>query len=362
MRVTDLRTIIVELPLLKPTLNSSGVSNDRVACVLVFIDTDIGVTGESFVFTNGGKRIEVLEAMVKSLKPGVVGEDIRYAERVWERVFRELYFLGHKGVTVFGLAAIDTALWDAKGKALGQSVAHMLGAAHERIPVYSSAGLWLSATPDELAAEAAGYIAEGFGGVKMRVGKKHIEEDIERVAAVRKAIGPTVSLMCDASRGFTADHAIRLGRKLEAFDLTWFEEPVHPYDHRGSARVAAAIDTPLASGETEATRYGFREMLAHGAADIWMADLGRVGGVSEFVKVAHLAAAHDIPISNHLFTEQSVSILGAFANTNWLEYMPWTARLYREQIEIKYGHAVVPDRPGLGFTFDPEAVDRYRVR
>jgi L-alanine-DL-glutamate epimerase-like enolase superfamily enzyme len=168
--------------------------------------------------------------------------------------------------------------------------------------------------------------------------------------------------MCDASRGFTADHAIRLGRKLEAFDLTWFEEPVPPYDHRGSARVAAAIDTPLASGETEATRYGFREMLTHGAADIWMADLGRVGGVSEFVKVAHLAAAHDIPISNHLFTEQSVSILGAFANTNWVEYMPWTARLYREQIQIKDGYATVPDRPGLGFTFDPEAVDRYRVR
>lgn len=362
MRVTDLKTIIVELPLLKPTMNSSGVSNDRVACVLVFIDTDIGVTGESFVFTNGGKRIEVLEAMVKSLKPGVVGEDIRNAERIWERLWRELYFLGHKGVTVFGLAAIDTALWDAKGKALGQSVAHMLGAAHERIPVYSSAGLWLSATPDELAAEAAGYVAQGFGGVKMRVGKKHVEEDVERVAAVRKAIGPKVSLMCDASRGFTADHAIRLGRKLEAFDLTWFEEPVPPYDHRGSARVAAALDTPLASGETEATRYGFREMLAHGAADIWMADLGRVGGVSEFVKVAHLAAAHDIPISNHLFTEQSVSILGAFANTNWLEYMPWTARLYREQLVIENGHVAVPDRPGLGFTFDPEAVDRYRVR
>ena len=178
----------------------------------------------------------------------------------------------------------------------------MLGAAHDRIPVYSSAGLWLSATPDELATEAAGYVAEGFGGVKMRVGKAHVEEDVERVAAVRKAIGPKVSLMCDASRGFTADHAIRLGRKLEAFDLTWFEEPVPPYDHRGSARVAAALDTPIASGETEATRYGFREMLAHGAADIWMADLGRVGGVSEFVKVAHLAAAHDIAISNHLFT------------------------------------------------------------
>ncbi len=362
MRVTDLRTIIVEVPLARPTLNSSGVSNDRVRCVLVFIDTDVGVTGESFLFTNGGRRIEVLETMVTSLKPGVIGKDIRHAERIWEDLFRELYFLGNKGVTIFGLAAIDTALWDAKGKALGQSVTSLLGTAHTRIPVYTSQGLWLSSTPDELAKEAAGYVAQGFGGVKMRVGKKHVEEDVERVAAVRKAIGPKTPLMCDSSRGFTADHAIRLARKLEAFNLTWFEEPVSPYDYSGSAKVAAAIDTPLASGETESTRYGFREMLAHGAADIWMADLGRVGGVSEFVKVAHLAAAYDIPISNHLFTEQSVGILGAFANTTWLEHITWTSNLHREHLLIEDGHAIVPDRPGLGFTFDPDAIERYRVR
>jgi len=139
-------------------------------------------------------------------------------------------------------------------------------------------------------------------------------------------------------------------------------EPVAPYDHRGSARVAAALDTPIASGETEATRYGFREMLAHDAADIWMADLARVGGVSEFVKVAHLAAAHDIAISNHLFTQQSIGLLGAFANATWLEYMPWTSKLYREAIAVEDGHVAVPDRPGLGFTFDPDAIERYRVR
>ncbi len=300
--------------------------------------------------------------MVDSLKPALIGEDIRYAERFWERMWRELYFLGHKGVTIFGLAGVDTALWDAKGKALGQSVTHMLGAAHDRIPVYSSAGLWLSATPDELAKEAAAYVAEGFRGVKMRVGKKHIEEDIERVAAVRKAIGPQRVAdvrrqprlhrrPCDPSRsqaGGIRPHLVRgAGRPLRPSRL---------------GPVAAALDTPIASGETEATRYGFREMLAHGAADIWMADLGRVGGVSEFVKVAHLAAAHDIAISNHLFTQQSIGILGAFANTTWLEYMPWTSKLYRESIAVEDGCIAVPDRPGLGFTFDPDAIERYRVR
>ena len=159
MRVIDLRTVVVEVPLDRPTRNSSGVSNDRIGAVLIFVDTDIGVTGESFLFTQGGRRIEVLQAMVESLKPAVISEDVRYAERFWDRMWRELYFLGHKGVTIFGLAGVDTALWDAKGKALGQSVTHLLGAARDRIPVYSSAGLWLSATPDELAKEAAGYVA-----------------------------------------------------------------------------------------------------------------------------------------------------------------------------------------------------------
>ena len=151
-------------------------------------------------------------------------------------------------------------------------------------------------------------------------------------------------------------------RALSSLGVYWFEEPVAPYDYHGSARVAAALDTPIASGETEATRYGFRSMLEAGAADIWMADLGRVGGVTEFVKVAHLAAAHDIAISNHLFTEQSLCLLGAFANATWLEFMPWTARLYREAIAIEDGHVAVPDRPGLGFTFDLDAVERHRIR
>jgi L-alanine-DL-glutamate epimerase-like enolase superfamily enzyme len=167
--------------------------------------------------------------------------------------------------------------------------------------------------------------------------------------------------MADANQGLTVDRAIRLGRRLEEFNLAWFEEPVPCYDHEGEARIAAALDTPLASGETVYGRYEFRRMLELKSADVLMPDLERVGGVSEFVKVAHMAQAYDVPVSSHLFSEMSLQILGALSNAIYLEHMPWFAPLYNEAIEITDGMAVVPERPGWGFTFAMKAVERYRI-
>ena len=181
-------------------------------------------------------------------------------------------------------------------------------------------------------------------------------------ALVRKAIGPGIRLMADANQGLTRVQAIRLGRALEEFDLTWFEEPLPAWDLEGLARVAAALDTPIASGETEYTRYGFRRMLTLRSADILMPDLQRVGGVSEFMRVGHMAESHDIPVSSHLFPETSLQVLGALSNANFLEYMPWFSELYNETIEFEDGNAVVPERPGLGFTFDLDHIAHLEAR
>jgi L-alanine-DL-glutamate epimerase-like enolase superfamily enzyme len=196
----------------------------------------------------------------------------------------------------------------------------------------------------------------------MRLGKAEVAEDIERVAAVREAIGPSIKLMADANQGFSVNHAIRVGRGLEPYGLTWFEEPVQAYDLDGSARVTAEIDTPIASGETEYGRYGFQQMIEKGAADVLMPDLERVGGISEYVKVAHMAEAFDIPVSPHLYTEYGLQLCGAIANTPFAEHMPWFGALFNERLEMADGALLVPDRPGLGFTFDAEAVERLRLR
>jgi L-alanine-DL-glutamate epimerase-like enolase superfamily enzyme len=181
-------------------------------------------------------------------------------------------------------------------------------------------------------------------------------QDAERVRAVRQAIGPGIRLMADANQGLNEAQAIRLGRMLEEYDLTWFEEPLPAWDLEGVARVAAALDTPIASGETEYTRYGFRGMLALRSADVLMPDLQRVGGVSEFMRVGHMAESHDVPVSSHLFPETSIQVLGALANAIYLEYMPWFSSLYRERLEFVDGDAVVPERPGWGFTLDPRRI------
>jgi L-alanine-DL-glutamate epimerase-like enolase superfamily enzyme len=168
--------------------------------------------------------------------------------------------------------------------------------------------------------------------------------------------------MADANQGLTESGAIRLGRMLEEFDLTWFEEPLPAWDLEGVARVAAALDTPIASGETEYTRYGFRRMLELRSADILMPDLQRVGGVTEFMRVAHLAAAYDVPVSSHLFSEMSVQVLGAVSNALYLEYMPWFSPLYNEALEFRDGKALVPERPGWGFTFNAGYIKKLNSR
>ena len=195
----------------------------------------------------------------------------------------------------------------------------------------------------------------------MRVGRPSLDEDVQAVRAVREAIGDEIALMTDCSRALDEARAIRLGRALEPYRLTWFEEPLPAHDLAGIGRVAAAIGTPVAIGENDYTRYGFRRILEARAASVWMMDLARVGGLSEMRKVAALAAAHDIPISNHIFTEHSVAACATFPNLNWVEYIDWFEELFVEPVALVDGSLQVPAGPGLGFRFDPRVIDRRRV-
>ena len=224
-----------------------------------------------------------------------------------------------------------------------------------------SGGLWLSQSIDELLAEAAEFIDSGFRAMKIRLGNARIEADVERVRALREAVGPDIDLYADANQSLSVKHAIRLGRALEEFDLVWFEEPVLYHDLDGCAEVRAALDTPIAAGETEYTRYGMRDILAAGAVDVLMPDLQRIGGLSEMRRVAAIAAAHEVPISSHLFTEHSLCIAGSEAGCISVEHMPWNACLFNEAMEIVDGQIPIPSRPGVGFTFDKDAIKRFSV-
>jgi L-alanine-DL-glutamate epimerase-like enolase superfamily enzyme len=356
MKIARVATRPLVLPLARPIRSALGDLHS-FGVVLVSVHDDTGGVGESLVFTLNNRRTRVLRQMIDELAELLVGSDAGHIAGFWARAWKDINFLGHKGVPVVGISALDSALWDLLGKSLGVPLYRLLGGAKDRVPAYHSGGLWLSYSQAELVAEAEAFAAAGFKAMKMRLGHADPAVDVARVKAVREAIGPGIRLMADANQGLDEGRAIRLGRRLEAFDLTWFEEPLPAWDLEGLARVSATLDTPIASGETEYTRYGFRRMLELRSADVLMPDLQRVGGVSEFVRVGHMAESHDIPVSSHLFPEMSIQVLGGLANATYLEYMPWFSDLYNEKLQFDLGDAVVPERPGFGFTFDLAYID-----
>jgi L-alanine-DL-glutamate epimerase-like enolase superfamily enzyme len=361
MKVTKLRTEVVRLPLPAP-IPSARITISSVDCVLVFLETDEGAVGEGMVFTLNGQRLALVEAMIRSLEPLVLGIEPSMSGAFWRTASADFGFLGQRGITVVGLAALDMALWDLRGKQAGLNLSRLLGRCRDTVPTYRSGGLRLSLSLDELQKEAAGFVAQGFRAMKMSLGKASAADDCARVRAVREAIGPDLGLMADCNQQFSVAEAIRRGRMLEQFNLGWIEEPVAYHDHHGEAAVAAALDTPIASGESEYTRAGMLEMLRLHSADILMPDLQRMGGPTELCKVANYAELAGVPVSLHLFSEMSVALAGALPGVTILEYMPWFAALYTDGIELdKNGCVPIPETPGWGFAFDAASVARHRV-
>ncbi len=355
MIVKSVETRPIQVNLDKPLGSALGAIT-CFGCVLISVRCDSGVVGENLVFTLNNRRTAVVRKMIDELSELIVGRDAGHIANFWSRAWKDINFIGHTGVPVMAISALDGALWDALGKSSGMPIYRLLGGAKDRLPAYHSGGLWLSHSERELISEAEKFVGSGFKAIKMRLGSGDPMIDVARVKAVRKAIGPHIALMADANQGLTESGAIRLGRQLEECNLAWFEEPLPAWDLEGVARVAAALDTPIASGETEYTRYGFRRMLDLRSADILMPDLQRVGGVSEFMVVGHMAQSHDVPVSSHLFPECSLQVLGALSNSSYLEYMPWFSKIYNEAIEFEDGCALVPERPGWGFTFNQDYI------
>ena len=360
MRVESFETAIVELPLPRP-LGTAIHQMRSVGCVLLTIRTDAGVDGEGFVFTLNAERIRAFDEMIRGFEPLVVGRDPHDVEAVWAALWRAINPTGHKGVTVAAMSAIDVALWDIVGKAANLPLAKLFGGMRSTVDTYASSGLWLSQSIDDLRSEAVAFVDQGFWGVKARIGSDFATDDIARVAAIRDAIGSEVELYVDANQAFTPKQAIRLGRDLDAFELAWFEEPVAAYDLAGHAEVKTALDIPIATGETEYTRFGMKSILDARACDVLMPDLQRIGGYSEFRRSAALASAHNTPVSSHFFTEYSLALAGSIENCVSVEHVDWFALLFNEKVELDGGQLVVPDRPGTGFTFDRSVVTRFTI-
>ena len=360
MKITNLETLQVEIPLDKPLITAIQ-RTETVGAVLVSIETECGLVGENYIFALNKDRLGVFEGMIQSLRQHLIGKNPLFVEQIWQQMWADINPVGQKGVAISALSAIDTALWDLVGKKAGLPLYQLFGASRDRVKAYASSGLWLSASIDELVEEAQAFVAQGFRSMKLRLGKENPREDVARVAALREVLGEEIEILTDANQALTPRQAIRLARMLEPYDIGWLEEPVPAHDLNGHARVLEAINIPLASGETEYSRFGMKDILDAGAVDILMPDLQRIGGLSEFRKSAAIASAYHVPISTHIFTEQSLSIAGSAANCISVEHVSWFSPLYQETMEIVDGMISMPKKTGLGFSFDYDFINQHRI-
>lgn len=361
-RITRVDTIVVDLPLARPAVNSARVPIRNVGCVLVQVHTARGATGEGMLYTMRARHIAPLRSMVDSLAELLIGQDAGRPEQLWELLWKEVYFFGFTGVSVMAISALDTAVWDVHARSIDQPLAALWGRHHvQHVPAYASQGLWTDQSPDALAREAEGYVRAGWRAMKMRIGRPERGADAAAARVIRDAIGDDIELLADCSRALDVPRAIALARELEPWRLGWFEEPLPAHDIAGIASVRAAISTPVAIGENDYTRYGFRRIAEAGAADVWMLDLARVGGLSEMRKVAAMARSLDIPVSNHIFTEHSIAACSTFSNLNLVEYIDWFEELFDEPLHLVNGMLEVPTGPGHGFRFDPRTIERRRI-
>jgi len=356
MKITRLRTRVAHLPVVKP-FSTGRYDVQSVDCVCVFLETDAGLVGEGMCYVTNGRRLKVLQEMVASLEHLVVGLQLGQSGSFVLNAFNDVRAFGRQGISALAISAVEEALWDLRGKRSGLNVAHILGACRTAVPSYVNS-MWLSSTIDELHKEAESLLMQGFRAIKMHVGLPDPNKDVERVRAVREMLGPDVALLVDAAQLIASPKAsIRLARRIEEFDIGWYEEPVMGSNPQSEAKVTAAINIPVATGEYTYNHQGIFELLQLKAADILMPDLQRMGGPTEFLKAAVLCEAFDIPVSSHVFPQMSLALMACVPNASYHEYISWFDALYQEPImRDERGASIVSSRPGWGFSIDPSVL------
>lgn len=361
MRITHVSTRVLRTPADNPLVVGRPAPTDTREFVTLELGTDQGLVGLGLTFF-GGALTPALKAAVDALAVLAVGEDPAQPEAIAAKLRRAAGSAGPGGIFTLALSAIDIACWDLKGKAVGQSVCALLGGLRPRVPTYASGALMRPHPVDYLARAGPRLRDMGFRQMKMQCGSEPtVAASVERVRVVREAIGPDVDLMCDINQLWSVNQALEVGRRLEPHHLFWLEDPVAHDDYAGLARIAETLITPIAAGEYHYGIVPFRHLLEARAIDVVMIDLLRVGGITQWMKVAGMAEAFNLPVVSHLLPEIHVHLVAAIANGLTVEYMPWTLGLFEETPVIEDGQLVVPTRPGLGLAFDQAAIKRFQA-
>jgi L-alanine-DL-glutamate epimerase-like enolase superfamily enzyme len=320
-----------------------------------------GAQGTGYTYTIGTGGSSVVALLRDHLAPRLIGQDAFEIERLWKSLFFHTHATAVGAITSLALAAIDTALWDLKCRRLGLPLWKVAGGAQHEVPVYTTEGGWLHHSARQLADEAAAAKAQGFRGAKVKVGRPSIAEDVARLRAVREAVGDDFEIMVDANQAFTVAEARRRAHAYADLGLGWLEEPLPAEDLGGHVELAAVATMPIAVGESIYHLSHFREYLQRRACSIVQVDCARIGGITPWLKVAHLAEAFNVAVCPHFLMELHVSLTAAVPNGAWVEYIPQLDAITSSRINIVDGRARAPDMAGLGIDWDVDAVERRAV-
>ncbi len=365
-RIESVKSCIARVPLDVETTFATRRVSARDYC-LVRVRTSDGVEGIGFCYAGSSGGSIVASAVRDLLAPVLIGQDPHRIEGIWQDMYQEALLHGRTGSVMRALSILDIALWDRNARACQLPLWRMLGSTTTHsVPAYASGGYYLEGkTPVMLAREIIAYVESGFSAVKMKVGRLDPVAEEERISAVRDAIGPDVLLMLDANNAWRdLPTALRYVTRYEPYDPYWIEEPFSPDDIENHARLAAATSITVATGEIEAGRWRFKELLDKEAAGILQTDAAVCGGISEWRRIAATAASYEITVSPHWFHDLHVHLVAATPNARFVEYFPDDQvlnfrRLVNKQLVADRGQLLLPEDPGLGFGFDEQAVSKY---
>jgi L-alanine-DL-glutamate epimerase-like enolase superfamily enzyme len=356
-RVT-IRQVNLTPPVVRTDAIQAFVTQETVILTLHCSD-GIEATGYAYSIGTGGSSVVAL--LNDHLAPRLIGRNPAHVEAIWRDLFYATHATAVGVITSLSLCCIDTALWDWRSRKYNLPLWVLLGGAQEKVKLYTTEGGWLQLSPEQLVDQALAAQAQGFSGAKIKIGRPHVSEDVARLQAVREAVGPGFELMTDANQSFNRAQGARRAAAFEGLDLAWIEEPFPAEDVRGHAQLREQTAIPIAVGESMYHPMQFREYLEQGACSIVQPDVARIGGITPWVKTAHLAEAFNVPVCPHFLMEIHISLCAAVPNAAWVEYIPQLDPITTSRLEVREGFAYPPNEPGLGIAWDWDAIKAMQV-
>lgn len=362
MKIERFDTYILWVPLVKPIADSTYYRTHWHMPV-VEITTSDGITGTGYSGLWSGEQLFV-DCIHEYIEPLLIGQDSRDIQRLWSEVYwSPLHWVGRAGIAHMAMSMVDVALWDIAAQRAGLPLWRLLGGRHSKLATYNTDGGWLNFSVEELIEDMQAMVDAGWQRVKMKVGKRSTAEDLARVSAVRKALGPDVTLMVDVNQRWDLITAKLMAPKLADYGIEWLEEPLHPDDVIGHASLVRESTVPIALGETIYNVQNFATFIAMDAVDIVQVDVTRVAGITEWLRVAHHAQENSRWVVPHAgdmcqVHQHLVGGMGADAPA-MIEYIPWALEVFDEPVRIERGVCILPETPGASTRISPDARERF---